>query len=322
MSFLMIAAGPTSHSRVRTVSIRVVALGCAAAAAGLLSAGAGFGYWLSSATGAVAAPAPAGALAASPATPFAVEQLGALSGRLFKLESQALQLGKRIGVIQGGTPKGASERAAVLPASATPGAGLATDAGAAAAEPGATRANKPGTGGPMLPPRPETPVPEDVDALQARLDLLEQQIAQVADAASLQNLRLLRTPSRLPVSGAELVSRFGNRDDPITGRRAFHAGLDFAAVAGTAIHAAAGGRVSFAGFRPDFGWCVEIDHGNGLSTRYGHASRLLVKAGALVMPGDAIAAVGSSGRSTGPHLHFEVLRNGAATDPRRYLAGL
>ena len=80
--------------------------------------------------------------------------------------------------------------------------------------------------------------------------------------------------------------------------------------------------MTVAGFRPDFGWVVEIEHGNGLTTRYAHASKLLVKAGDVVMPRDAIAAVGSSGRTTGPHLHFEVLRNGEATDPRRYLAGL
>jgi len=76
------------------------------------------------------------------------------------------------------------------------------------------------------------------------------------------------------------------------------------------------------GFRPDFGRGVEIENGNGLTTRNTHASKLLVKAGDVVTSRDAIAAVGSSGRSTGPHLHFEVLRNGEATDPRRYLAGL
>jgi murein DD-endopeptidase MepM/ murein hydrolase activator NlpD len=119
-----------------------------------------------------------------------------------------------------------------------------------------------------------------------------------------------------------MVSAFGNRDDPFSGRRAFHAGLDFAAAAGTPIHAAGGGTVSFAGFKAEFGQTVEIDHGNGLSTRYAHASVLKVKAGDIVVPGDAIAAVGSTGRSTGAHLHFEVLRHGEAVDPRRYLAGL
>jgi len=126
----------------------------------------------------------------------------------------------------------------------------------------------------------------------------------------------------LPLDHVTLGSPFGNRDDPFTGRRAFHSGLDFAAAPGTAIHAAAGGTVVSAGFRSDYGWVVEIDHGNGLRTRYAHASRLLVKTGDVVAPGATIAAVGSTGRSTGPHLHFEVLRSGEATDPRRYLAGL
>jgi murein DD-endopeptidase MepM/ murein hydrolase activator NlpD len=132
----------------------------------------------------------------------------------------------------------------------------------------------------------------------------------------------MHLPTRAPVPEAELSSPFGNRGDPITGRRAFHAGLDFAAEYGSPIRAAAGGTVAFAGFRPDFGWMVEIDHGNGLSTRYAHASRLLVAARALVAPGEEIAKLGSSGRSTGPHLHFEVLRHGEPVDPRRYLARL
>jgi len=134
----------------------------------------------------------------------------------------------------------------------------------------------------------------------------------------------LRFPRRYGAAGvlSGYFAPFGNRDDPFTGRRAFHSGLDFAAEKGTAIHAAAGGTVVSAGFRSDYGWVVEIDHGNGLRTRYAHASRLLVKAGDVVAPGETIAAVGTTGRSTGPHLHFEVLRSGEATDPRRYLAGL
>jgi murein DD-endopeptidase MepM/ murein hydrolase activator NlpD len=240
--------------------------------------------------------APAQAIEAKPNStlPFAVEQLGALSGRLFKLESQAGQLSERMGVMQGAAVK--------------------QDARA--------QTRKSDSGGPLLPPRPGFDALGDLDALQARLVHVERQLGIVSDAASLQNLALMRLPTRLPLDGAELGSPFGNRDDPITGRRAFHSGLDFAAGPGTIIHAAAGGTVVFAGFRPDFGWVVDIEHGNGLTTRYAHASRLMVKAGALVMPGDAIAAVGSSGRSTGPHLHFEVLHNGEATDPRRYLAGL
>ena len=290
MPFIMFAAGSARSSQLRTLSMRALLFGGGLAAIGLLAAGAGLGYWMS----APLQPAPAAPERARAALPFAVEQLGALSGRLFKLESQAGQLSERMGVVPGAVPK-------------------------PAAQPSAKPA---GSGGPMLPPRMEQDALDELGALETRLTAIEQQIALVADAATLQILVLMRTPSRVPVEHAELVSSFGNRDDPLTGRRAFHAGLDFAAGHGTAIHAAAGGRVTVAGFRPDFGWVVEIEHGNGLTTRYAHASRLLVKAGDVVMPRDAIAAVGSSGRSTGPHLHFEVLRNGEATDPRRYLAGL
>jgi murein DD-endopeptidase MepM/ murein hydrolase activator NlpD len=296
MSFIMIAAGPTTSSRVRTVSMRSLLCAGAAAAGLLLAAGAAVGHWVAAAAGAApAAPVvPVAHEAPRAASSFAAEQLGALSGRLFKLESQAGQLSERIGAMLDG---------------------VANDKPRA-------RPRKASSGGPMLPPRAESAPPDDLAALETRLAQVEAQIAHASDAAALQNLALMRTPSRLPLDGADLVSAFGNRDDPLTGRRAFHSGLDFAAGKGTAIHAAAAGTVSYAGFRSDYGWVVEIDHGNGLATRYAHASRLLVKTGALVMPGDPVAAVGSTGRSTGPHLHFEVLRRGEAIDPRHYLAGL
>jgi murein DD-endopeptidase MepM/ murein hydrolase activator NlpD len=297
MSFIMIAAGPAGCSRIRTVSVRTLLIAGGLAGGALMALGAGFGYW-AAAWSAISTPVPvvAAATAERPraALPFAIEQLGALSGRLFKLESQAGQLSERIRALGGG--------------------------GAASPKPG-----KGGSGGPLLAPRPEPSALgtiDEIDALSARLAQIEARIAQVSDAASLQHEAQMRMPSHVPVDRVEIASPFGNREDPMTGRRAFHAGLDFAAASGTTIHAAAAGTVVFAGFRSDYGWVVEIDHGNGLTTRYAHASRLFVRAGALVTPGDAIAAVGSTGRSTGPHLHFEVLRNGAATDPRRYLAGL
>lgn len=292
MSVIMFAAGSTRGSPLRSVSIRALLLGGGLAAFGLLAIGAGLGYWLSVRVLAPALPAQLAQERSRPVLPFAVEQLGALSGRLFTLESLAGQLSARLGTVPGPIPK---------PASAT----------------------KPdGSGGPMLPPHPELDASDGLSALQARLGDIEQLIARLSDAATLRSLALMRMPSRPPIEHAALVSLFGNRDDPLTGRRAFHAGLDFAAGTGSTIRAAAGGTVAVAGFRPDYGWVVEIEHGNGLRTRYAHASRLWVRAGDVVAPGEPIAAVGSTGRSTGPHLHFEVLRNGEATDPRRYLAGL
>jgi murein DD-endopeptidase MepM/ murein hydrolase activator NlpD len=290
MSFVMISAGPTSSSRVRTLPIRTLLGAGVLLALGLLTVGGALGFWASQQVAAVPASNPT----LPSARPFAIEQLGALSGRLFRLESQAGQLSQRIGLLQSG---------AVHPAQA-------------ASE--ARRTQGP-SGGPMLPPRPE---PEGLVALQLRLAELEQQIERVASAATQQSLARMRLPTRLPLDNGDLVSGFGNRDDPLDGRRAFHAGLDFAAAQGTAIHAAAGGTVAFAGVKSEFGRVVEIDHGNGLSTRYAHASALWVKTGDFVAPGDAIAAVGSSGRSTGAHLHFEVLQHGDAVNPRHYLAGL
>ncbi|MDO9074827.1 MAG: M23 family metallopeptidase [Rubrivivax sp.] len=295
MSFVMIAAGPSSSSRVRTLPLRALLSAAVFGALGLLATGVVLGYWMSQQV-----EAPLDASAAPTPAPFAVEQLGTLSGRLFTLESQAGQLSQRIGLLQGHATRPA--------APAAPAASTATARG--------VRAD---SGGPMLPPRPE---PEGLDALQARLASLELQIERVADAASLQNVSLMRLPTRPPLDDVGMVSAFGNRDDPFTGRRAFHAGIDFAAPSGTTILAAAGGTVAYAGTKADFGKVVEIDHGNGLSTRYAHASALWVKTGDLVAPGDAIAAVGSTGRSTGAHLHFEVLRQGEAVNPRRYLAGL
>ena len=310
MSFVMFAAGPSSSSRVRTLPLRTLLGAGALTALVLLAGGAGLGYWLSRQM----VPPPVASAGSTPATPFAVEQLGALSGRLFKLESQAGQLSQRVGLLPDAAPRPAPETAPVTAPVTAPPAAPAVPAAASPAP--AARAD---SGGPMLPPRDET---EGLDTLQERLSSLELQIERVAEAASLQNLALMRLPTRLPLGDAERVSGFGNRDDPFTGRRAFHAGLDFAAAPGTAIQAAGGGTVAFAGIKSDYGMVVEIDHGKGLLTRYAHASALWVKTGDLVAPGDDIAAVGSSGRSTGPHLHFEVLRDGEAVNPRRFLAGL
>ncbi len=291
MSFFMIASASTHGTGMRTVSMRCV-VGVAAVAVGLLLAtGTGFGYWLFAPVHPASTTAPP---VAQTVSPFAVEQIGMLSGRLFRLESQAGQLSEALRHMAGRVPKAAASSASAA-----------------------------GRGGPMLPPRlhdGDTAV--DLNELNERLQDIEEQIAQVAGAATLQHLELQHLPTRLPLDGAELSSTFGNRDDPITGRRAFHAGMDFAAPQGTPIRAAAAGKVVFADFNAAYGWSVEIAHGNGLVTRYAHASRLLVARGAAVRQGDLIAQVGSSGRATGPHLHFEVLKDGGATDPRRYLASL
>ena len=127
-------------------------------------------------------------------------------------------------------------------------------------------------------------------------------------------------PTLPPVENINYTSNFGYRIDPFNGHSTFHEGVDFAAEPGTPINAAASGKVIYADVHPAYGKCVEIDHGNGLVTRYAHGSELLVKEGDLVVRGQRIARVGSTGRSTGPHLHFEVRLNGVAQNPGRFLA--
>ena len=126
-------------------------------------------------------------------------------------------------------------------------------------------------------------------------------------------------PSVAPVNEGDYSSNFGWRIDPFTGQNAMHEGVDFMAPEGTPIMASAAGIVVFAAFHPQYGNMVEIDHGNDIVTRYGHASRLLVKVGQVVRSGQEIARVGSTGRSTGNHLHFEVRYKGIAQNPRRFL---
>ena len=303
MAFVMIATGATSRSRVRTLAVRPLVGAGLSAALALLVAGAGLGYWIAASQPERTPPAAVAAAPARPpaSPPFTLEQLGAISARLFRLESEAAQLSRRF----------AAPRTGAAPADAR--------ADGSPRKPVAVEPHG-ASGGPLLAPRAE--LPADLGALDAQLARIERQITALAGAAAQRTVALMRLPTRLPIAGAEITSLFGNRDDPFVHRHAFHAGLDFAALRGTPIRAAAGGTVAFAGFKPDYGWVVEIDHGNGLTTRYAHASALLVRTGAVVGPGEPIARVGSTGRSTGPHLHFEVLEAGVHVDPKRYLAGL
>jgi murein DD-endopeptidase MepM/ murein hydrolase activator NlpD len=135
-----------------------------------------------------------------------------------------------------------------------------------------------------------------------------------------QKIRKSMVPTQQPVPAGALGSSFGWRIDPFTGRSALHTGLDFQAEPGSAILAAAGGVVVASEWHAAYGNMVEVDHGNDLITRYGHASRLLVKKGDIVKRGQRIADVGSTGRSTGPHLHFEVLVQGVPQNPQKFLA--
>ncbi|HEX7637464.1 MAG TPA: M23 family metallopeptidase, partial [Burkholderiaceae bacterium] len=177
-------------------------------------------------------------------------------------------------------------------------------------------------GGPFVPMSASS-----LDDLDGALKSLDQDVQTQGDVLVLSESRLMESrlkalmiPSSRPIDVA-VGSGFGFRTDPFTGRPALHTGLDFPSPIGTPIHAAAAGVVRTAELHPEYGNMLEIDHGNGLVTRYGHTSKILVKPGDLVRRGQVVALVGTTGRSTGPHLHFEVLVDGVQQDPQRFLAG-
>ncbi len=177
-----------------------------------------------------------------------------------------------------------------------------------------------GKGGPFIAAAPSL---AEMDGWLTSLDAAAEQhsdLFTLFEARLLEaKLRALMVPTSPPIDGP-VGSGFGFRADPISGRLALHNGLDFPADVGTPIHAAAGGVAIVTEFHPAYGHVIELDHGNGLITRYAHSSQVFVAQGAVVKRGQKIAEVGNSGRSTGPHLHFEVLLGGAPQDPARFLA--
>lgn len=186
---------------------------------------------------------------------------------------------------------------------------------------GGTAAPVGGRGGAYFPLR--SPTLEELNDAVAGLDGLSDLHADVFTLIESrlfeERMRGLMVPSATPVDGP-VGSGFGFRSDPITGRTALHTGLDFPAEPGTPIRAAAGGVVLELGVHPEYGQTLELDHGNQLTTLYAHLRRALVKPGDIVRRGQVIAEVGNTGRSTGPHLHFEVLLQGVPQNPARFLA--
>ena len=232
------------------------------------------------------------------------QRVGEMQAKLVKLEA----VGERVSGLAGIKPEELNAPAAGAPA-------------APAAKPAAGQG---GQGGPYIPlNRPS------VDELNQALAHLEERAEHGTDLFTLVESRLfearlqnLLVPSSVPVADVAVGSGFGFRHDPFTGRAALHTGLDFPTETGTPIQAAAGGVVLSTDYHHAYGNLLEIDHGNGLVTRYAHASKILVKTGDLVKRGQVVAEVGSTGRSTGPHLHFEVLLDGVPQNPARFLAGL
>lgn len=158
-----------------------------------------------------------------------------------------------------------------------------------------------------------------VDDLQTQLASRQQQLGVLENLILTRELNKQVYPEGRPVQDGFISSYFGRRTDPFTGYLAVHKGLDFAGPAGSAVSSVAAGLVTFAGDRSGFGQMVEINHGNGLATRYCHNEKLLVKQGDMVSKGQEVALMGSTGHSTGPHLHFEVLKNGTQVDPMRFI---
>jgi len=166
-----------------------------------------------------------------------------------------------------------------------------------------------GIGGPYVAPQTDTDTFDvSLDGLDAALSRLENARATARDM-----------PFGNPSPGHPVTSRYGNRIDPFLGRLALHAGIDFQASTGQDVKATGAGKVTIAGPSAGYGNLVEIDHGQGITTRYGHMSKILVKEGDLVSAGDVIGRAGSTGRSTGPHVHYEVRRDGNPVDPSHFL---
>ena len=162
-------------------------------------------------------------------------------------------------------------------------------------------------------------VMDSLVAFERQLSDRERQFRVLEDLLLASRLQKEVRPSGWPIDGGWISSLFGSRTDPFTGRRTSHQGIDFAGRTGSAVVSVAAGIVTEAGVRDGYGNLVEINHGNGYTTRYGHNSEIVVKPGDKVSKGQRIAKMGSTGRSTGPHVHFEVLFNGMVVNPEQYI---
>lgn len=177
-----------------------------------------------------------------------------------------------------------------------------------------------GQGGAYVPaPLSPAELQKEIDRLASMLDASADDLAVLESRLLEKKVRDRLLPTTLPVANAAMGSPFGHRADPIAGLRAMHEGIDFVADTGTPVLAAADGVVLSADYHSEFGNVIDIDHGEGLTSRYAHLSRIDIKPGALVKRGDLVGAIGTTGRSTGPHLHFEVRMLGVAQNPAVFL---
>ncbi len=182
----------------------------------------------------------------------------------------------------------------------------------------------PAMGGPVIDDQGEAYGPPDfiqvLDQLAQQIDDREQQLDIMAGLLVNRQLQSELSVAGTPVVKGWMSSKYGNRTDPFNGRRAWHNGVDFAGKLGSEVVAVASGVVTWSDKRSGYGLMVEINHGGGYVTRYAHCKENLVGVGEVVKKGQAIALMGSSGRSTGPHVHFEVYKNGKPENPAAYIA--
>ena len=160
---------------------------------------------------------------------------------------------------------------------------------------------------------------KSLQELSAQLEDRSQQLSVLEEMMMNRNLQAEVMPAGRPVNRGWLSSFFGLRTDPFTGHKVHHSGVDFAGKMGSDIVSVGAGVVTFAGRRSGYGNLVEVNHGSGYVTRYGHCQEILVKVGDTLQKGQVVAKMGSTGRSTGPHVHFEVMKNGRAVNPKRYI---
>ena len=182
---------------------------------------------------------------------------------------------------------------------------------------------EPAQGGPASSAELQAPaVPDfldDLDGLSRQLDSRSEQLSVLETMLMSRNLQDQVYPAGRPIKKGWISSYYGMRNDPFTGKREHHKGVDFAGKDGSDVIAVAGGVITWAEDRYGYGNMVEINHGNGYVTRYGHNKEILVKIGDKVNKGDVLAKMGSTGRSTGPHVHYEVLKNGRPVNPNKHI---
>ncbi len=187
---------------------------------------------------------------------------------------------------------------------------------------GGGKPGRDGTGGPLVPlsePLSSFELQREIDRLGEVIEQRKDELTELESLLMERRIKSVLLPTLVPIEAERIGSPFGRRADPFAGIGAMHEGIDFVADTGTKVVAAAGGVVVKAEFHPQYGNLIEIDHGNEFSSRYAHLSKLDVKAGQIVRRGARIGASGNTGRSTGPHLHFEVRYRGVAQNPARFL---